>query len=175
MRHPGHDFWRYSLRKYREAGVESACLALQDQCGADVNLLLWCGWMAGRGIRLDKRRLRQAIARVHTWQAQVVVPLRQARRALRRLAPDVGLAGEDTREIYQRILGLELDLEYIEQTLLADLAAAWPAPARVDSPAKLARASLARYLDCIGQAPGPDDEPHLALLVQAFGRHPGSR
>ena len=45
MRHAPHPFWRFSLRVYRAAGVQQACLALQEDCGADVNLLLLCGWL----------------------------------------------------------------------------------------------------------------------------------
>src|SRR5271170_5952237 len=33
-------FWRFSLNFYRQADVSDACIALQDTCGVDVNLLL---------------------------------------------------------------------------------------------------------------------------------------
>ena len=46
-------FWRFSLRTYRAPGVQEACLALQDRCGADVNLLLFCGWTGRDGRALD--------------------------------------------------------------------------------------------------------------------------
>lgn len=175
MRHPPHDFWRFSLRVYRDDGVEPACLALQDGCGADVNLLLFCGWMAGRGASLDRKRLRQAIACVRDWQSQVVTPLRQARRAHKRLAAAVSQAGADPAELRQRMLGLELDCEYIEQKLLADLAAEWPAPARTLPAAEAARKNLERYLGCLGKPARQDDEAHLAALEQAFGRGRPSR
>ena len=61
MRHAPHPFWRFSLRVYRAAGVQQACLALQEDCGADVNLLLLCGWQGLDGRALDRRRLRQAM------------------------------------------------------------------------------------------------------------------
>src|SRR6202167_584330 len=48
-------FWRFSLNFYRQAGVSDACIALQDGCGVDVNLLLFLFWLAAwrRGVSAD--------------------------------------------------------------------------------------------------------------------------
>ena len=42
-------FWRFSLNFYRQPGVSDACIALQDGCGIDVNLLLFLFWLASDG------------------------------------------------------------------------------------------------------------------------------
>ena len=42
-------FWRFSLHFYRSVGVADACIALQDDCGVDVNLLLFLLWLRRRG------------------------------------------------------------------------------------------------------------------------------
>ncbi len=39
-------FWTFSLGYYRGAGVSEACLELQDNCGVDVNVVLFLLWMA---------------------------------------------------------------------------------------------------------------------------------
>ncbi len=165
-----HDFWRDSLRVYREEGVEPACIALQDGCGADVNLLLFCGWMAGRGVGLDQRRLRQAIARVRAWQSEVVVPLRQARRAHKRLAAAVAPAREAAAAVHQRLLALELELEYVEQALLVELAASWPPPRRSLPPDDAAQSSLARYLQLLGHSDDRASAVQAAKLTAVFGK-----
>ena len=36
--------WDFSLETYRRPGVEEACLKLQDELGADVNMLFYCCW-----------------------------------------------------------------------------------------------------------------------------------
>ena len=46
---PG-SLWNYSLEIYRRPGVQDACLKLQDDMGADVNLLMYCCW---RGAMAD--------------------------------------------------------------------------------------------------------------------------
>ncbi len=36
--------WDFSVRTYRGEWVSAACLALQDERGVDVNMLLYCCW-----------------------------------------------------------------------------------------------------------------------------------
>lgn len=165
-RRPPHPFWRYSLRVYRAPGVQDACLALQDRCGADVNLLLFCGWLGQAGRALDRRRLRQAMARVGAWQSGVVVPVRQARRALRH-HPWEGPAAALAPPLRQRMLAMELELEYVEQCILVDLAAQWPPPAHRVAPRLAAAASLTRYLALLGPLALEAGAPHVAVLSDA--------
>lgn len=40
-------FWRFSLAVYAAPGVADECLALQERCGIDVNILLFCAWVGG--------------------------------------------------------------------------------------------------------------------------------
>jgi uncharacterized protein (TIGR02444 family) len=46
-------FWRFSLNFYRQAGVAEACIALQDDFGVDVNLMLFLLWLAANGRQLS--------------------------------------------------------------------------------------------------------------------------
>ena len=164
MRHAPHPFWRFSLRVYRAPGVQQACLALQDDCGADVNIVLLCGFAGHEGRSLDKRRLRQAIARVGAWQSGVIAPVRAARRAIKRDPPPDAQAAQALRK---QILALELELEYIEQSMLADLAAQWPQPVRRGAPRDTVEANLRRYLELLGFAPQPIQAAHLARIADA--------
>ncbi len=164
MRRIPHPFWRFSLQVYRAAGVQAACLALQEDCGADVNLLLLCGWIGLDGRSLDKRRLRQAVACVGSWQSDVIAPVRQARRAIKRKPPPNAEAAQVLRK---QILALELELEYVEQSTLADLAAQWPAPTRRTAARDAIKASLLRYLSLLGHGVRPADTVHLNRIVEA--------
>jgi len=38
-------FWDFSVRTYRTEGVPAAGLSLQNDYGADVNMLLYCAWI----------------------------------------------------------------------------------------------------------------------------------
>ena len=164
MRRTSNPFWRFSLRVYGASGVQQACLALQDECGADVNLLLLCGWLGIHGRTLAQRRLRQAMARVGAWQNEVIAPVRAARRAIKRASPPATGFAPGLRK---RVLALELELESIEQQLLAELAAQWPAPARRTAPRTAVEANLARYLALLGHTPRPAHAAHLARITDA--------
>jgi uncharacterized protein (TIGR02444 family) len=162
----GTAFWRFSLKTYRAAGVQQACLALQERCGADVNLLLFCGWVGRAGRMLDEDSLRLAVGRVGAWQSDVIVPLRLARRALKRQLADDSIAAMAT-SLRRRVLALELALEYVEQALLAELASRWPPPQPRVAPPQAVAANLAGYLALLGEAPGPAESAHLAHIARA--------
>jgi uncharacterized protein (TIGR02444 family) len=165
---PANAFWDYALRLYRREGVEAACLDLQERHGLDVNVVLFCCWLASRGIEAEPGWLKAVIAAVNPWHADIVQPLRAVRRRLKaQLAePQPGNVAarwpELTAELRQRLLGLEIDGERLEQLLLAELAANLGATATpgVD----LALRNLCRYRPFSRQ-----DRPALeALLGAAF-------
>ncbi len=159
-------FWRFSLRTYRAPGVQDACLALQERCGADVNLLLFCAWTGCDGRALDERSLRSAVGRVGLWQSEVIAPLRLARRGLKRQAADA-MIGAQAAPLHKRVLALELELERVEQSLLAELESQWAPPAQRLPPWQAIAANLAAYLELLGEAAGPDEVAHLGCIAQA--------
>ncbi len=165
LRHEPNPFWRYSLRTYRLPGVEAAFLALQDDAGTDTNLLLWCCWHASLGRALDRRTLRRAMAATARWQADVIVPLRRARRSLKR-SPQ-GLPDGWAGELRQRIGAVELDMEYAEQRALFELAQTLPPAARSSAPRAAAQAGVARYLDLLGSVVTPAVQGHVDAVIGA--------
>src|SRR5260370_38487408 len=111
------EFWARSLALYGHREIAVACLRLQDEHGLDVNILLLCCFLArsGRG-RLNTADLAAAEARVAPWRAAVIVPLRAARRALKRFA-EPGLASSPNG-LYAEPERAELAAEREEQRLL---------------------------------------------------------
>ena len=165
MRRVAFPFWLFSGRTYGKRGVERACLALQDECGADVNLLLYCCWMGRQGRQLDGRALRSAMAAVARWQHEVVWPLRRARRAIRK--EPGGAAGAWAKALRRRIAAAELDAEYVEQRVLAKEAAGAPPSAGNDRPREAAASNLDRYLHELGAAIGPRQARFVQTLIAA--------
>jgi len=150
---------------YARDGVEQACLGLQTACGADVNLLLFCCWTGSRRRPLGKRFLRRAMAAVSRWQSEVVQPLRRARRALKR--DSVGGFGAWRTHLRANVATLELDAEYVEQLVLARLAAHAPRPVRKASAEKTIEANLERYLTLLGARIGVVSRRRLRILCAA--------
>lgn len=119
-RFPDSPFWDYSLRLYSAPGVADSCIALQDEYGLDVNMLLFCAWCATEGAgRLDGADIGQALARTRDWQARVVQPLRAVRRYCSR---DDSEPGDTLRETMKlAVQTVELDAEHVEQLILTRL------------------------------------------------------
>jgi uncharacterized protein (TIGR02444 family) len=164
-----NSFWRFSLRTYRAAGVQEACLWLQDHCGADVNLLLFCGWTGREGRQLHRPELRCAMACVGSWQSEVIAPLRLARRGLKTASVDERTAAL-ALPLRKRFLALELALEHVEQSLLQELASQWAPPAQRVPPRQAIAANLACYAELLDKAPGPDELAQLGCIAQACGQ-----
>lgn len=157
-------FWEFSLFVYGREAVHDLCLALQDEHGFDVNLLLFCLWIADvQQKSLDRASIDRLRAATAPWMDDVVIPLRTIRRRLKQFHADQVSAAE--AEGCRRIIkDAELEGERIEQLILVralDLAAAQ----RFGSPREAAEASFAAYAEALA-APGA--RPSLAKLIAAI-------
>ncbi|MCP5432774.1 MAG: TIGR02444 family protein [Alphaproteobacteria bacterium] len=147
-------FWAWSVSVYLRPAVADHCLALQDNIGADVNLLLWCCWTAAHHeAPLTPELLREAEALLAPVADGLTRPLRAARRQVKTLAGVVDDA--QRRRLREKILEAELDAERLEQTLLEGLALRrLGTPVRradgVEALRARARASLAVYARALG-------------------------
>jgi uncharacterized protein (TIGR02444 family) len=160
----GSPFWRFSVAFYRQPGVAEACLALQDRCGVDVNLLLFLLWMAHARRSLAADQVRVLDARLGRWRAEVVRPLREMRRALKADPPLVGAA--EAEAFRGRVKALELESERLQQEAMQALADGLVVAA-ASSPAEAARANV----DAYERAAGRDfDRSSVDVLLAAFAR-----
>lgn len=142
---PPSPFWDWSLAVYERPGVAEALIALQDEYGLDVNLLLFCAWAAAEGRVLATADIARGEAAVAAWRAQAVEPLRAVRRALK--AEIEGIEPALRLEVRRRIAAVELDAEHAAQIALGARLPAGPVTAPT-SP----RANLARYAESRGIA-----------------------
>ena len=102
-------FWQFSEQHYARPGVAAACLQLQDDYGANVNLLLLLVMLEERGLSVDLSPLlpivRQRAGLFNQWR-----PLRRQ------------LKDKLSTENYLALLHHELELErWQQQELIATL------------------------------------------------------
>lgn len=118
--------WDFSVATYQRPCVQEACLALQDNLSADVNILMYCCW---RGA-LEKGELAGLLESLAPWQKEVVTGLRSVRRTLKPMLAELGDLSEDAGTLRRKVAGLELEAEKLQQTMLeahaADHASAGP-------------------------------------------------
>jgi uncharacterized protein (TIGR02444 family) len=148
----GSPFWRFSLQFYRLPGVAEACIELQEQGGADVNLLLFLLWHGAQQRALSTAQVDELEQKIAGWRDLTVIPLRAVRRALK--SPP-GLVEAGAAEAFRtRIKAVELEAERLQQeamyglvrvSLLGETApsVAHAARSNVDAYAKICRAAFA--------------------------------
>lgn len=102
------DFWQFSLSHYAQAGVQPACLTLQDTYQGNINLALLLHW-------LDTLTIQLSNAELHTLEASAAlsdIRLQQYRAMRKQLKTQLDLLG------YKQLLTFELELEQDQQHVL---------------------------------------------------------
>jgi uncharacterized protein (TIGR02444 family) len=158
----GSPFWRFSLGFYRQPGVADACIALQDENGVDVNVLMFFLWFATQQKEITSDQARAAWEQAALWRDRVVAPLRSVRRTLKEGVP---LVARDIAEFFRtRIKAVELESERLEQEALFAMI---PSIETVAAPSveAAARANVLAYEEALAVAflPGP-----LEILIAAL-------
>jgi len=154
-------FWRFSVAVYAQPGVADECLALQGALGIDVNVLLFCAWIAAeRNLVLDDKALAAIEACARPWHASVVRPLRAMRQTIKPM-PD--MADEAVKALRKEVAALELRAEQIEQAKLFEVAGAIAQGANAATEDAVA-ANVAAFLRC--HAKGAEN-PLLHRLIAA--------
>jgi uncharacterized protein (TIGR02444 family) len=176
---PAAELWRFSLALYGRPGVANHLIGLQDRLGLDVNLVLYCLWLACSGRATEAADIREAVRLTRPWQARTVGILRRLRRDLKsRLATvhdkPMLTAAQELRESVKR---LEIEAERIEQMILGRAVQTPRRPVSNAAAAAAARANLRAYLSSRGvQARAPDRTALGAIIDTALSikNHTGS-
>jgi uncharacterized protein (TIGR02444 family) len=160
---PSDPFWDFSLAVYGRPGFAQAAIALQDDLGVDVNMMLFCGWVASQGRRLTRDDLIAIDAKVAAWQHDIVHPLREIRRRLR----DKNAAiPADLNDIFKkRLQAVEIDAEHVEQLVLG---ASLPLKASGSDLLSDTAANVALYVEFVAFLRPPSSADHLKAVVAGF-------
>jgi uncharacterized protein (TIGR02444 family) len=161
----GSPFWRFSLQFYRLPAVADACIALQEEAGADVNLLLFLLWNAAQGRVLSVAEVAGLEQKIAVWRQRAVIPLREIRRALK--SPQ-GLIEIGAAEAFRtRIKAVELEAERLQQEAMYELVRESLLGEAALSATVAARANVAAYAKGCGKNFGV---AAIETLVEALPR-----
>lgn len=109
-------FWRFSLALYGRPGVPDACLRLQDECGADVNVMFYVLFLAHANRRIDAADVERIEALAAPWRDDIVRPLRTVRRVLK--SPPAHFRDDATQGLREQVKRIELEAEHLQQLAL---------------------------------------------------------
>ena len=155
-------FWRFSLKFYRQPLVSEACIALQDEYGIDVNLLLFLLWLASDDRQLSAEEVRMLDDNVRDWRNLTIVPIRDVRRKLKGAATLVDPAVQEA--FRNKVKTVELEAERMQQEALYTFAKSGPLVTEASSRAA-ALANIAAYAGMLGVT---FPKSSIAALTGAF-------
>jgi len=116
-------FWDFSVRTYRTPGVPEACLSLQNDHGADVNMLLYCCWAGAAVGPLEGELFNRASEFSAHWAENVVIPLRDARTWMKRTGCDSDpVPTASCMALREEIKNVEFAAEKMQQQVLESMA-----------------------------------------------------
>ena len=173
---PAHPFWDFSLEVYGRAGVPEACLEVQEAHGVDVNVILFCCWLGrtgrGRLARAETEAMRAAVAQ---WHEVVVRGVRAVRQRLKGGMPPAPVALSDP--LRRRLAAIEVQLEHVEQLMLAESVDRRPDAARGEAERLAdAVANTRDYFEAFGAAAAPADAESFAVVLgSVFPEIPAAR
>lgn len=108
-------YWAFSLRVYGHEPVRKLALLLQDEHGADVNILLFLAWRRQAGAApVTANDLAAMAAAVAPLRDGLIEPLRN----LRRWLPEIGADAATRAPLKDALLAAELAAEKVEQDML---------------------------------------------------------
>ena len=163
-------FWDFSARTYGTNGVPEACLSLQNDHGADVNMVLYCCWIGVHFGNFDDQLFELACRFSETWAENIVRKLRSARMWMKHtgcLNNDVPF--DSCMRLRKKIKGIELDAEKAQQDVLAS----YPRPEDLRNSASPnerlddAVANLTRYCAYAKVDLRDDVRDKLAIILRA--------
>ena len=109
------DLWSWAVSAYGREGVAEAALALQDNHGQCVPLLLWAAFARPA----EPEMIARAVSLARAWEDAAILPLRAARRGLK---SDLPGAPADAREALRtQVKAAELESERLLLSALAGL------------------------------------------------------
>lgn len=110
----GNSLWAFACEIYAGADVSITCLALQDENGVDVSLLLFFAWLDRDGISLTAEQRGEVEQLLKPWHDNVIAPLRHTRRWLKQHDAEA----HSTNELRQHLQDSELMGEQLGLAML---------------------------------------------------------
>ena len=115
-----HDnpFWRFSLSLYQLKRIKDACLQLQDDSDANINLLFFAIWTAQQRLRFSPD-WRSTFQQFENWHQDYTLQLRRQRNELKLIAEKADKNDQGPlHRMREHILKAELLAEQQEQAVL---------------------------------------------------------
>lgn len=170
-------FWTFAVRTYRCEGIPEACIALQNERGADVNVLLFCCWVGATRGEFEIETFDRMLEFSRAWADRVVRPLRNVRTWMKiEGCPDPAMLTESCMNLRERIKKVELEAERLQENVMQSMVDTIPGVTlSVAEQAHAATLNLRRYCEAEGIDWDHETQTRLDVILRAAIPHGSDR
>ena len=115
MKFSDSELWNFSTQTYQIPEVETACLNLQDNFSADVNIILYCCWLGEKSFELNVDDVTALILAAQPWK-NILQPLRKTRRIMKKHI--IAMPAELLDQTINNMSEMEINAEHMAQQAL---------------------------------------------------------
>jgi len=116
MNFPESKLWDFSAQTYSLPDVKDVCLDLQNNFDADINIIMYCLWVAEQSIQLSQEDAITLIQTTLPWQNTILKPLRDARKMMKQHI--IAMPPELLDQTVSNLSEMELNTEHMSQMAL---------------------------------------------------------
>ena len=116
MNFPDSKLWDFSVQTYSLPEVKDLCLELQNNFDADINIIMFCLWIAEQSIELSKEDTVALIQTTLPWQKSILKPLRDARKMIKQQT--IAMPADLLDQTVCNLTEMELNAEHMSQMAL---------------------------------------------------------
>jgi len=116
MNFPDSELWTFSEQTYALPDVEDSCLKLQNDFDADINIILYCIWVAEKSVLLSQDDIQLLIKTTEPWQKTILRPLRDARKMMKQHI--IAMPSDMLDQTVNNLGEMELNAEHMSQLAL---------------------------------------------------------
>lgn len=116
MNFPDSELWNFSVQTYSLPDVENTCLHLQNSYDVDINIILYCLWIAEQGYAIGKDDAQLLIQTALPWQQSILKPLRDARKMMKQHI--IAMPADMLDQTVSNLGEMELNAEHMTQLAL---------------------------------------------------------
>lgn len=146
MQFPPSLFWDFSTDFYRLSAVEDSCLALQEKYQLNVNLILFCYWLAKNKQLLSIEQWQQIISISLPWE-EIIKPLRQSRKLINHST--IAWPLDFKKESGDNITQIEINTERMQQLSIEQAFQQMQLVATSEDLDTLIKKNISRYLQAL--------------------------
>jgi len=144
MQFPESNFWNFSINFYQLPDIKQSCLALQDNYQLNVNLILFCHWLAlNKQHTLSQSQWQTLVIAAQPWE-EIIQTLRMSRRMITNSS--IAWPTDFKQETSNGVSSIEINTEHMQQLAIEQAWKTFDVSVSEDSRQEILHHNIKNYL-----------------------------